>query len=99
MVSALSRISSIGMDSDALGRPRGRSGFVMSRSMPCHSSIFILTDSNLVHMVRRMTQAPHVPVLIAGGGPTGLVLAAELARHGVASLLAERNEHTTLFPK
>jgi FAD-dependent monooxygenase len=46
-----------------------------------------------------MTQPPHVPVLIAGGGPTGLVLAAELSRHGVASMLAERNEQTTLFPK
>jgi FAD-dependent monooxygenase len=46
-----------------------------------------------------MTQPQHVPVLIAGGGPTGLVLAAELSRHGVASMLAERNEHTTLFPK
>src|ERR1700746_96211 len=46
-----------------------------------------------------MTQPLHTPVLIAGGGPTGLVLAAELSRHGVASVLAERNEHTTLFPK
>jgi 2-polyprenyl-6-methoxyphenol hydroxylase-like FAD-dependent oxidoreductase len=46
-----------------------------------------------------MTQPPHTPVLIAGGGPTGLVLAAELSRHGVPSVLAERNEHTTLFPK
>ncbi|MBV6762308.1 FAD-dependent monooxygenase [Rhodococcus opacus] len=46
-----------------------------------------------------MTQPLHVPVLIAGGGPTGLVLAAELSRHGVASVLAERNEHTTVFPK
>src|ERR1700730_16944230 len=46
-----------------------------------------------------MTQPLHVPVLIAGGGPTGLVLAAELSRHGVASMLAERNERTTLFPK
>ena len=46
-----------------------------------------------------MSQPLHVPVLIAGGGPTGLVLAAELSRHGVASVLAERNEHTTLFPK
>src|SRR6202023_2533934 len=46
-----------------------------------------------------MTQPLHTPVLIAGGGPTGLVLAAELSRHGVPSVLAERNEHTTLFPK
>ena len=46
-----------------------------------------------------MTPPLHVPVLIAGGGPTGLVLAAELSRHGVPSVLAERNEHTTLFPK
>lgn len=46
-----------------------------------------------------MTQPLHIPVLIAGGGPTGLVLAAELARHGVPSVLAERNENTTLFPK
>lgn len=41
----------------------------------------------------------RVPVLIAGGGPTGLVLAAELSRHGVASVLAERNPATTVFPK
>jgi 2-polyprenyl-6-methoxyphenol hydroxylase-like FAD-dependent oxidoreductase len=41
----------------------------------------------------------HIPVLIAGAGPTGLVLAAELSRHGVASVLAERNEQTTQFPK
>src|SRR5262245_37154803 len=46
-----------------------------------------------------MTRPMHVQVLIAGGGPTGLVLAAELSRHGVASVLAERNAHTTLFPK
>jgi 2-polyprenyl-6-methoxyphenol hydroxylase-like FAD-dependent oxidoreductase len=46
-----------------------------------------------------MTQPLRTPVLIAGGGPTGLVLAAELSRHGVSSVLAERNEHTTRFPK
>ena len=46
-----------------------------------------------------MTQSLRIPVLIAGGGPTGLVLAAELSRHGVPSVMAERNEHTSLFPK
>jgi 2-polyprenyl-6-methoxyphenol hydroxylase-like FAD-dependent oxidoreductase len=46
-----------------------------------------------------MTQPLQTPVLIVGGGPTGLVLAAELSRDGVPSVLAERNEHTTLFPK
>lgn len=34
----------------------------------------------------------HVPVLIAGGGPVGLTLAALLARHGVRSLVAEADE-------
>ena len=31
----------------------------------------------------------HVPVLIAGGGPVGLTLAALLARHGIESLVIE----------
>ncbi|WP_298932406.1 FAD-dependent monooxygenase [uncultured Ramlibacter sp.] len=31
----------------------------------------------------------HVPVLIAGGGPVGLTLAALLARHGIQSLVVE----------
>lgn len=34
----------------------------------------------------------EVPVLIAGGGPVGLTLAALLARHGVRSLVAEADE-------
>lgn len=34
----------------------------------------------------------HVPVLIAGGGPVGLTLAALLARHGVRSLVVEADE-------
>ncbi len=38
------------------------------------------------------TWPQHVPVLIAGGGPVGLTLAALLARHGVASLVAELDE-------
>jgi len=39
------------------------------------------------------------PVLIAGAGPTGLVLATQLSRLGVPSVLAERNPDTTRFPK
>lgn len=34
----------------------------------------------------------EVPVLVAGGGPVGLTVAALLARHGVASLVAEADE-------
>jgi 2-polyprenyl-6-methoxyphenol hydroxylase-like FAD-dependent oxidoreductase len=39
------------------------------------------------------------PVLIAGGGPTGLVLASVLAQDGINCTLAERNPSTTRFPK
>jgi FAD-dependent monooxygenase len=38
-------------------------------------------------------------VLIAGGGPAGLVLASLLSQYGVGCVLAERNTHTTLSPK
>ena len=34
----------------------------------------------------------EVPVLVAGGGPVGLTVAALLARQGVASLVAEADE-------
>lgn len=34
----------------------------------------------------------HVPVLIAGGGPVGLTLAALLARQGIASLVVEADD-------
>lgn len=40
-----------------------------------------------------------VPVLIAGGGPVGMTLALELARHGVQTILVERNPRTTRHPK
>ena len=42
-----------------------------------------------------MPQSPlptHVPVLIAGGGPVGLTLAALLARQGIASTVIEADE-------
>lgn len=38
-------------------------------------------------------------VLIAGGGPVGMTLAAVLAHFGVRSILVERNEATTRHPK
>lgn len=39
------------------------------------------------------------PVVIAGAGPVGLTLALELERHGVQTLIVERNETTTRHPK
>ena len=42
------------------------------------------------------TESPHwperVPVLIAGGGPVGMTLAALLAHHGIASLVIEADD-------
>jgi 2-polyprenyl-6-methoxyphenol hydroxylase-like FAD-dependent oxidoreductase len=46
-----------------------------------------------------MAETIDTPVLVVGGGPTGLVLAAQLSRLGVDCVLAERNTHTTRFPK
>ncbi|KAF5232298.1 hypothetical protein FANTH_13042 [Fusarium anthophilum] len=40
-----------------------------------------------------------VPVLIAGAGPAGMLLAVQLARNGVRSMLIERNSSTTKWPK
>lgn len=39
-----------------------------------------------------MTLPSHVPVLIAGGGPVGLTLAALLAEYGIASLTIEADD-------
>jgi len=41
----------------------------------------------------------HVPVMIAGGGPVGMMLARVLARLGTRCLLVERNPSTTRHPK
>ncbi|AUS77268.1 2-polyprenyl-6-methoxyphenol hydroxylase [Actinoalloteichus sp. AHMU CJ021] len=41
----------------------------------------------------------EVEVLIVGGGPVGLAASVELSRHGVRSLLVERHEGTSIFPK
>jgi FAD-dependent monooxygenase len=42
---------------------------------------------------------PVNTVLIAGGGPIGLFLATVLSHHGVHSVILERNETTTKWPK
>ena len=41
----------------------------------------------------------HVPVVIAGAGPAGLVTAVTLARNGVGSLLVERNPALSPLPR
>jgi 2-polyprenyl-6-methoxyphenol hydroxylase-like FAD-dependent oxidoreductase len=46
-----------------------------------------------------MTQKLDTPVLVVGGGPTGLVLASVLSGYGINCVLVERNTHTTRFPK
>ncbi|KAM0255715.1 hypothetical protein ACHAQJ_005469 [Trichoderma viride] len=41
----------------------------------------------------------ETPVLVVGGGPSGLILSLQLARHGINCMLAERNLDTTKWPK
>ena len=41
----------------------------------------------------------NLPVLIAGGGPVGLLLATVLSHYGVRSVILERNCDTTKWPK
>lgn len=41
----------------------------------------------------------HTQVLIAGGGPVGLMLATVLGRFGIKTMLVERNTTTTRHPK
>lgn len=46
-----------------------------------------------------MQEAETVPVLIVGGGPTGLALAIELGRQGIECLLVERHASTRPHPR
>jgi 2-polyprenyl-6-methoxyphenol hydroxylase-like FAD-dependent oxidoreductase len=42
---------------------------------------------------------PDLPVLVVGGGPTGLVLAAELIRHGTTCRIIDKADGPTLLSK
>jgi 2-polyprenyl-6-methoxyphenol hydroxylase-like FAD-dependent oxidoreductase len=44
-------------------------------------------------------QTIQAPVLVVGAGPVGTILALELARHQVASILVERSVRPSLHPK
>jgi len=46
-----------------------------------------------------LSNPPDVPVLIVGAGPVGAVLALELARHGVTSMLVDRATSASPHPK
>ena len=46
-----------------------------------------------------MTNAPIIPVLIAGGGPVGLALAVELGMAGIACTVVERRDGSVTIPK
>lgn len=46
-----------------------------------------------------MQETLNVPVLIVGGGPTGLAMAIELGRHGLECVLAERHPSTRPHPR
>ncbi|MFN2496471.1 MAG: FAD-dependent monooxygenase [Pseudonocardiaceae bacterium] len=46
-----------------------------------------------------LPQRPTIPVLVAGAGPVGAVLALELARHGVSNVLIDRSMSASPHPK
>jgi 2-polyprenyl-6-methoxyphenol hydroxylase-like FAD-dependent oxidoreductase len=50
-------------------------------------------------MVSRDGQESAIPVLIVGAGPVGLSLALALARHGVRTVLVEKNDSTSEHSK
>lgn len=51
------------------------------------------------HSTGASERLPRDTVLIAGGGPVGLILATTLSRHGVRSVVLERSLHPTRWPK
>lgn len=47
----------------------------------------------------KQERLPSGTVVVAGGGPVGLLLATVLSHYGIRSVLLERNETTTKWPK
>lgn len=47
----------------------------------------------------RRSAEQSVPVIVVGGGPVGLMVALDLARHGVRSVLVNTDETHRVFPK
>jgi 2-polyprenyl-6-methoxyphenol hydroxylase-like FAD-dependent oxidoreductase len=45
------------------------------------------------------TTTAEVPVLVVGGGPTGLITSLLLARNGIQSMLVERHPGTSVLPR
>lgn len=41
----------------------------------------------------------EAPVLVVGAGPIGLLVAYQLAKRGILTILVERNHETTRWPK
>jgi 2-polyprenyl-6-methoxyphenol hydroxylase-like FAD-dependent oxidoreductase len=52
-----------------------------------------------IAMAQKAMESINIPVAIVGAGPVGLSLALGLARHGVRSLLIERNDRTSEYSK
>lgn len=55
-----------------------------------------MSSNDKHHVVERLDSKS---VLVAGGGPVGLLVATILSRYGIASVLVERNDSTTKWPK
>ena len=58
-----------------------------------------LEPSDCKYLTASMAIEQKTSVLVVGGGPAGLILSLQLARHGTRCILVERNEDTTRWPK
>ena len=50
-------------------------------------------------MTAQQTSATDIPVLVVGAGPTGLMMASELARHGIKCRIIEKASETSRLSK